>query len=89
MRSRRYNRRIDCGGRRVNEHLRPRARRFTRDIEQVLDAYDRAVERTESYAGTGSRVGRVGGVVGGLRIDGKAGAGTLTLRVGNASESLF
>ena len=84
-----HNRRIDCGGRRVNEHLRPRARRFTRDIEQVLDAYDRAVERTESYAGTGSRVGRVGGVVGGLRIDGKAGAGTLTLRVGNASESLF
>ena len=84
-----HNRRVDQGGGRINEHLGPRARRLAGDIEQVLDANDRAIERTESYAGTRSRVGRVSSVVGGLRIDGKAGASTLALRVGNASESLF
>jgi hypothetical protein len=69
-------RRVARGGRRINEHLRPRARRFAGNIEQVLDADNRPIERAESYAGTRPGVGRVGGVAGGLRIDSKADAGT-------------
>src|SRR5262249_4071837 len=81
--------RVACAGRCVDEHLGPRARGLAGDIEQVLDANDRSIERTESHTGTRSRVGRVGGVAGDLRINSEAGAGTLAGRVGDASESLF
>jgi len=84
-----HNRRIGHGGWCINEHLGTRARRLAGDIEQVLDANDGAIERTESYAGTHSRVGCVGGAVSGLRIDGKAGARTLAPRIGDASENLL
>jgi hypothetical protein len=79
-----HNRRVGRGGRHINEHLGSRARRLAGNIEQVLDTYNRSIERAESYAVPRSRVGRVGGVAGGLRIHSKAGAGTLALWVSDA-----
>ena len=56
-----HDRCVARGGRRIGEHIGSRARRLAGDIEQVLDADDRAVERTERDAGARSRVGRGGG----------------------------
>jgi len=80
---------VGRSGRRIREHLGSCARRLTGDVEQVLDADDRAIERTKAYAGTRSRIRRVGCGAGGLGIDGEAGEGTLAVRVGDASERLF
>ncbi|HUD25294.1 MAG TPA: hypothetical protein VMQ45_06400 [Burkholderiaceae bacterium] len=72
---------------RIDEHLGPRAGRLAGHVEQVLDADDRPIERSERYAVAHSGIGGVRGVARGLRIDGEAGAGTLALRIGDMGES--
>ena len=82
-------RRVGRGRRRVGEHLRPRARRLTSDIEQVFDGDDGTIERTEVCADTRPRIRRFGCGAGGLGIHGETRPGTLAVRVGDASKRLF
>ena len=83
------HRRVGRGRRRVGEHLRPRARRLTSDIEQVFDGDDGTIERTEVCADTRPRIRRFGCGAGGLGIHGETRPGTLAVRVGDASKRLF
>ena len=88
-RSRRTTGASALAGGRVGEDARARARRLARDVEQVLDADDRAVERPERDAGLGARVGGVGRRARRIRIDREAGARALAVRIGDARERLF
>ena len=74
---------------RVGEDARAGARRLARDVEQVLDADDRAVEGPERDAGLGARVSGVSRRARGVRIDREAGARPLAVRIGDARERLF
>src|SRR5258708_39862710 len=76
-------------GRCIGQNLRAGAGRLARHVEEVLDADDRAVERTETYSCTRPRVGCVGCVTCDLRIDSEAGAGTLARRIRDAAESFL
>src|SRR5258708_21304000 len=76
-------------GRGCGQNLRAGAGRLARHVEEVLDADDRAVERTETYSCTRPRVGCVGCVTCDLRIDSEAGAGTLAFRIPDSAESFF
>ena len=73
----------------VGQHARARPRHFAGDVEQVLDADDRAVERTERLAGLGPRIGGIGRGARGLGIDRETGALALAGRIGDARQGLF
>ena len=89
----RSRRTADCIGRRRlrggGERPGARARHFARHIEQVLDADDRAVERTERHAGARAGIGGIGGRPRRLGVDGEAGARAFPLRIGDAGQRLF
>src|SRR5258708_18014151 len=76
-------------GRGCGQNLRAGAGRPACHVEEVLDADDRAVERTETYSCTRPRVGCIGCVTCDLRIDSEAGAGTLAFRIRDATESVL
>ena len=73
----------------LGENFRAGARRLAGDIEQILDADDRAVERAERDARLGPRIGGVGRRARGLGIDRETGAHALTVRLGNAGQRMF
>ena len=81
---------VDIGRRRLfGEDFRAGAGRLAGDIEQILDADDRAVERPLRYAVRGAGVGRIGRGARGVGIDRKAGPRPLPVRVGDAGQRLF
>ena len=84
-----HHRRVGCGWRRIGEDLGPSARRLAGDIEEVLDAHQGAIERSERHAGARTRVGSIGSGTGDIGIHGEAGALTLAVRVSNPSERLL
>src|SRR5712671_5344684 len=73
----------------IGQNLRAGAGRLARHVEEVLDADDRAVERTETYSCPRPGVDCIGCVTCDLRIDSEAGAGTLAFRIRDAAESFF
>jgi hypothetical protein len=77
--------RVGHGGRCIGQHLGAGASWLASNIEQVLDAYDRAVKRAEGDAGTHPRVGGIRCLPSGFGVDGETGACTFALRVSNAS----
>ena len=82
--------RIGRGGRRLlGEDFGAGAGRFAGDIEQVLDADDRAVERPERHAGFRARVGSIGRRPRSVGVDGEAGTRALPVRIGDAGERPF
>ena len=68
----------------LGQHRRACARHLARDVEQVLDGDDRAVERTEQLAGLCARIGGVGSSARGVGIDGETGSLALAGRIGDA-----
>jgi hypothetical protein len=81
---------VGRGGRRLfGEDLRAGAGRLTRDIEQILDAHKRAVERAEAGAARGADIGRIGRGAGVVGIDREASPRALAVRIGNARKRLF
>jgi len=74
---------------RVDQYLRTGARRLAGDVEQILDADDRAIEDPERDAGLGARVGGISRRARGVRIDGQAGACPLAFRIGDPGKGLF
>ena len=69
-----HHRRVLRGRRRVSQEGRSGSRRFAPNVEQILDADNRSVERAEREAGFLARVGRVGTEGRGLRVDRQTGA---------------
>ena len=69
---------------RLRQHRRACARHLARDIEQILDGDDRAVERTELLAGLCARVGGVGSGARGVGIDGETGSLAFAGRISDA-----
>jgi hypothetical protein len=67
----------------LGEDLRRRPRRLAGDVEQILDADNRAVEWPERYAGFGAGVSGIGGRTRGVGINGQACLGALAFRIGN------
>ena len=65
------------------------AGRLAGDVEQILDADDGAIERTERNAARRPRIGGVGRGARGIGIDRKTGARTLPLRIGDMRQRLF
>ena len=81
---------VDRGGRSlVGEDFRARPRRLAGDVEQILDADDRSVERAERYAVFGARIRRVRRRARGAGIDRQARPPALPVRIGDADERLF
>ena len=54
--------------RRIREYFRPGTCRLAGNVEQILDAHDRAVERSKRQASTRTRIGSVGGCTCGIGI---------------------
>src|SRR5258706_9629257 len=81
--------RVGYGRRCIGQNLRAGAGRLARHVEEVLDADDRTLERTQTYSCPRPRVGCLGCVTCDLRIDSEAGAGTLAFPVRYAAESFF
>ena len=81
------DRRIDGGGRGIGQDQRTGAGRLARDIEQILDADDGAVDRRERRSGAG--IGGVRRRPRAVRIEGEVGAPALPRRVGDARERCF
>jgi len=85
-----YDCRVGFGGQGfVGENFRAGARRLAGNVEQILDADDRAVERAERYAIRRPRVGRVGRRPCGRGINRQTGARTLPFRLRDAKERMF
>jgi hypothetical protein len=59
-----HHRGVGFGPRRIREHLRPGAGRLAGDVEQVLDADDGAIERSERHASTCASIGSIGSSMG-------------------------
>src|SRR5262249_4647244 len=76
-------------GRRVHEDFRAGAGRLAGHVEQILDADDGAVERTEAHAGTRARIGRVSLEARGGPIDREAGARPLPFGIGDTGKRFF
>src|SRR6266700_318775 len=55
-----HDRRVLCGGRCMREERRAGPRRLALNVEQILDADDRAVERAEGDFGVCACIGRIG-----------------------------
>ena len=68
-----HHNRVGGSGRRIGENLGARARGFARDIEQILDADNRAVERTERDARARSCIRRIRRIPRCVGVDGEAG----------------
>ena len=73
----------------LGKNLRAGAGRLAGDVEQILDADDRAVERAERHAVRDAGIGRIGRGAGFRGIDGEAGARAFSLWVGDAGQRLF
>jgi mannose-6-phosphate isomerase-like protein (cupin superfamily) len=77
------------GGRRLaflGEHFGADARHFAGHVEQILDADDRPVERSERNPGLRTRIGGVGRGFRLIPIDREAGSRTLAFRIIDATE---
>ena len=81
--------RIGFGGRRIGKDFRASSRRLARNVEQVLDADDRAVEGPKRNAAFRPRVRRLGRGTRRVGVDREAGTRALSGRIGNAGERLF
>jgi hypothetical protein len=73
-------------GRCIDQDLRARARRLARDVEQVLDADDRPIERAETDAGARTRIRGIGRGTRRFGVDGQARALAFAARVVDADE---
>ncbi len=84
-----HDRRIARHRGRGGEHGRSGPRRLARDVEEILDADDRTVERTERKTGAGTGVRGIRGVARGLRIHGEAGASPRPFWLGDPRKRRF
>ena len=76
---------IGRGRRRLlGQDLRTRPGRFAGNIEEILDADDDTVERSERAAAHGACIAGIGRPPRGIAIDGEAGARPLAFRIGDA-----
>ena len=71
------------------QDLRTRARRLALDVEQILDADDRAVEGAERYALLGACIGGIRGGARRIGVEREAGARALALRIGDTDKRLL
>ena len=85
-----HDRRVGCGRLRfVGEDFRAGSRRLAGDVEQILDADDRSVERAERHAVLRAGIGGVRRRARRLGIDGQARCRALPFRIGDANKRLF
>ena len=73
----------------LGQNLRTGPGRFADNIEEILDADDNAIERSERTAARGARIAGIGRRPRRIAVDGEAGAHPLAFRIGDARQRLF
>jgi hypothetical protein len=71
------------------QYSRARARDFARHVEQVFDAYNCTVKRSERDSELGACIGRIRGGARGLSVDGKTGAAAFAGWISDPGEGLL